>query len=119
MWRPLTLFARRSWYAVQYVDPINHSSWLTWDLIANRMQRNVTNLEFDPTKVHPTDATKQVIANMLLLGATDMLIGKFTSNVFRIAFQLMVAQSPAGHMKPFISLDRYSTIHHALYTVLI
>jgi hypothetical protein len=69
------------------------------------MQRNVTNLEFDPTKVHPTDATKQVIANMLLLGATDMLIGKFTSNVFRIAFQLMVAQSPAGHMKPFISLD--------------
>jgi hypothetical protein len=38
----------------------------------------------------------------------DTAPGKFTSNVFRLAFQLMVAQSGGGGfsgMRPYVSLD--------------
>jgi hypothetical protein len=99
------------------IDDQYHSpkilSKLSWDTVANMMNRHqvtsttkVGGMLFNSSAVHPTTMSKQIIANMLLLASTDMLVGKFTSNVFRIAFQLMSAQSArSGCTKPYISLD--------------
>jgi len=43
------------------------------------------------------------VADILLLAKTDMLIGKFTSHIERVAYQIMVAEDDC--VKPFISLD--------------
>ena len=72
---------------------------LIWDDLVKKHGSSATR------GINPTAEAKQVIADMLLLSQCDALVGKFTSNVFRIAFQLSVARSPGGCAKPYVSLD--------------
>lgn len=43
------------------------------------------------------------MADMLLLSRTEVLIGKFTSNVFRAALEVRTGRD--GTIKPYASLD--------------
>ena len=50
------------------------------------------------------EIARQIVESLLLLGSTDMFVGKFTSNLDRIAFALMVSRSN-GCLPPYVSLD--------------
>lgn len=100
------------------IDKFHHDTFtgklrgLIWDQIVKR--------DVHSEELKPTSEAKQIIADMILLSQCSaligtvvccvcgndffILIGKFTSNVFRLAFQLMVAKSNGG-MKPYVSLD--------------
>ena len=66
---------------------------LTWDELAKQKVYSI-----DPTSI-----ARKIITIMHLLGSCDMLVGKFTSNVFRIGFQLNVARTAC--VPPYVSLD--------------
>eukprot|EP00466_Bigelowiella_natans_P007354 jgi/Bigna1/64596/fgenesh1_kg.80_\ len=53
-----------------------------------------------------------VIDDVFLLAETHALIGKFTSNIDRVAYQLMTGQSNC--YKPYVSLDSTWCFDHGL-----
>ena len=54
-------------------------------------------------------ALQTTLADMVIMGRCDGLVGKFTSNVDRIAYSLMSAR--AGEPVPYISLDKSAWCH--------
>ena len=55
------------------------------------------------TSSPPAISNEHVLIDMFLLSECDMFIGKFTSNVDRIPFQLRVANREC--VPPYVSLD--------------
>jgi len=52
------------------------------------------------------DVFEDVLMDVELLAACEALVGKFSSNIDRLALELMTARSPEGYcLKPFISMD--------------
>jgi hypothetical protein len=68
---------------------------ISWDQLAARRSYK---------QARPTMEAFHIIAAMLLLSECDMLIGKFSSNVFRIAFQLLMS-SREQCVPPYVGLD--------------
>ena len=69
-----------------------HSPARLWDLVLH-----------DDRHLDRYSLARDIITDIALLARCDAFIGKFTSNVDRIAFAILVAQ--AGCLKPFVSLD--------------
>ena len=53
--------------------------------------------------VDASSAAAGVVDDLALLGRCDAYVGKFTSNLDRIAYSLLAARS--GCLKPIVSLD--------------
>ena len=53
--------------------------------------------------VDASSAAAGVVDDLALLGRCDAYVGKFTSNLDRIAYSLLAARS--GCLKPVVSLD--------------
>jgi len=93
-------------FPVFFVPPIKtHISFVdadrNWDLIlseARQSYRANQHLNFDPAAL-----AINIFTDISLLARCDAFLGKFTSNVDRIAYALLTAHSHC--LKPFVSLD--------------